>query len=197
LVCAAQHHLHHGVFHCAAVDGGVGVAAQLPLFGKQRFVGFSNYVNLWNDRQLWNSLWFTTKYALLVTPPIFLLGFGMALLVNRALPGVGLFRTAFFLPNVISFGAACLLWYYMLNDRIGVFNALLRGLGVIQGSVLWLAEYNTAMIAIVLMVVWKTSGGTMLLLLIGLQAIPDDLYQRRKWTARVRGRACALSRCRC
>lgn len=148
-----------------------------PLFGKHRFVGFANYVNLWNDNQLWNSLWFTTKYALMVTPPIFLLGFGMALLVNRALPGVGLFRTAFFLPNVISFGAACLLWYYMLNDRIGVFNALLRGLGVIQGSVLWLAEYNTAMIAIVLMVVWKTAGGTMLLLLIGLQAIPDDLYQ--------------------
>ena len=53
----------------------------------------------------------------------------------------------------------------------------MRQLGIIQGSFLWLADYNTAMIAILILVVWKASGGTMLLLLIGMQAIPEDLYQ--------------------
>jgi len=116
-------------------------------------------------------------YAILVTPPIFLLGFGMALLVNQGIRGVQFFRVVFFLPNVISFGAACLMWFFMLNDQIGVINVVMRQLGIIQGSFLWLADYNTAMIAILILVVWKASGGTMLLLLIGMQAIPEDLYQ--------------------
>lgn len=147
-----------------------------PLFGKHRFIGLGNYFTLVKDPQFWHALRFTTIYALLVTPPIFVLGFGLALLVNRGVRGTGLFRTAFFLPNVISFGAACLLWYYMLNDQIGIVNAVLRRLGLLHGSMIWLANYNTAMIAILLMVIWKTAGGTMLLLLIGMQAIPDELY---------------------
>ncbi len=147
-----------------------------PLFGKTRFIGLGNYVTLFRDPQFWRALRFTTAYALLVTPPIFLLGFAMALLVNRGLRGIGLFRTAFFLPNVISFGAACLLWYYMLNDQIGIINAALRRIGLLTGSMIWLANYDTAMLAIILMVLWKTAGGTMLLLLIGMQAIPDELY---------------------
>lgn len=151
-----------------------------PLFGKQQFIGLRNYTTLFNDAQFWSSLRFTAQYALLVTPGIFLLGFGMALLVNRPLRGVGLFRTAFFLPNVIGFGAVCLMWYFMLNNELGIINALLRQLGIISGSLLWLANYNTAMFAIILMVVWKTAGGTMLLLLIGMQGIPDELYEAAK-----------------
>jgi len=57
---------------------------------------------------------------------------------------------------------------------------LLRRLGIIQGSLLWLAKYDTAMVAIIIMVVWKTAGGTMLLLLIGMQSVPDDLYEAAK-----------------
>jgi multiple sugar transport system permease protein len=148
-----------------------------PLFGATTFLGFGNYAALVQDDAFWSSLWFTTRYALLVTPPIFLLGFGLALLVNAKLPAVGFFRTVFFLPNVVGFGAACLLWYFMLNDQFGVINATLRQLGLLDGSLLWLAHFDTAMLLIIVMVVWKTVGGTMLLLLIGMQAIPEDLYQ--------------------
>ena len=147
-----------------------------PLFGASRFTGVTNYITLFKDPLFWRSLGFTTLYAVLVTPPIFLLGFGMALLVNRGMRGVQFFRIAFFLPNVISFGAVCLMWYFMLNDQIGIINAILRQLHIIKGSLLWLADYNTAMFAILILVVWKASGGTMLLLLIGIQAIPEDLY---------------------
>ncbi|MEO7908553.1 MAG: sugar ABC transporter permease [Roseiflexaceae bacterium] len=148
-----------------------------PLFGATKFIGLANYTNLFKDPLFWRSLSFTTIYAILVTPPIFLLGFGMALLVNQGIRGVQFFRVIFFLPNVISFGAVCLMWFFMLNDQIGVINVILRQLGIIQGSFLWLADYNTAMLAILILVVWKASGGTMLLLLIGMQAIPEDLYQ--------------------
>ncbi len=148
-----------------------------PLFGETRYLGLGNYAAMLRDEEFWRSLWFTTRYALLVTPPIFLLGFALALLVNAKLPAVGFFRTVFFLPNVVGFAAACLLWYFMLNDQFGVINATLRRLGLLDGSLLWLANFDTAMLIIIVMVVWKTAGGTMLLLLIGMQAIPDDLYQ--------------------
>jgi multiple sugar transport system permease protein len=151
-----------------------------PLFGETSYAGLANYSALLRDEDFWVSLWFTTRYALLVTPPIFVLGFALAMLANQAFRGVGLFRTIFFLPSVVGFGAACLLWYFLLNDQFGVINAALRGLGLLDGSLLWLGSYDTAMLIIVVMVVWKTAGGTMILLLIGMQAIPDDLYQAAK-----------------
>ncbi len=151
-----------------------------PLFGPHKFIGMGNYTTLAKDPQFWRSFRFTAQYALLVTPPIFILGFAMALLVNRPMRGIGLFRTAFFLPNVIGFGAVCLMWYFMLNNELGIINALMRQLGLIQGSLLWLADYDTAMLAIIVMVVWKTAGGTMLLLLLGMQSIPDELYEAAK-----------------
>ncbi len=151
-----------------------------PLFGETSYAGLANYSALLQDEDFWGSLWFTTRYALLVTPPIFVLGFGLAMLANQAFRGVGLFRTIFFLPSVVGFGAACLLWYFLLNDQFGVINAALRGLGLLDGSLLWLGSYDTAMLIIVVMVLWKTAGGTMILLLIGMQAIPDDLYQAAK-----------------
>jgi len=162
-----------------------------PLFGAQSWLGLENYRAMLGDEAFWQSLWFTTRYALLVTPPIFLLGFVMALLVNRPLRGVGFFRTVFFLPNVVGFAAACLLWYFLLQDQFGVINASLRALGLLEGSFLWLADADRALAIIIVMVVWKTTGGTMLLLLIGMQAIPDDLYQAAMvdgagWWARLR-----------
>jgi multiple sugar transport system permease protein len=162
-----------------------------PLFGKTRFIGIDNFINLASDKQFWNSLGFTTKYALLVTPPIFVLGFLMALLMNQTLRWVGLFRTAFFLPNVISLGAACLMWYFMLNDQYGLINNLLRAVGWLKGSLIWFNEYEAGLAAIIFIIVWKTAGGTMLLLLIGMQGIPDELYEAAKvdgagWGQRLR-----------
>jgi multiple sugar transport system permease protein len=162
-----------------------------PLFGGTSWVGLGNYRAMLQDEAFWGSFWFTTRYALLVTPPIFLLGFALALLVNSKLRGVGVFRTIFFLPNVVGFAAACLLWYFLLQDQFGVINASLRSLWLLEGSFLWLADADRALAIIIVMVVWKTAGGTMLLLLIGMQAIPDDIFQAAMvdgagWWARLR-----------
>jgi multiple sugar transport system permease protein len=152
-----------------------------PLLGDSRFIGFQNYVDLFTrDTQFWNSLWFTTRYTLLVTPAIFILAFILALLVNLPLKAVGVFRTIYFLPAVIGLGTSSLLWVWLLNDRVGVINAILRGLGLIERPIIWLADTNYVMGAIIISIVWKTVGFTMVLLLTGMQAIPAELYEAAK-----------------
>jgi multiple sugar transport system permease protein len=152
-----------------------------PLLGESRFIGFQNYVDLFTrDTQFWNSLWFTTRYTLLVTPAIFILAFVLALLVNLPLRMVGVFRTIYFLPAVIGLGTSSLLWVWLFNDRVGVINAIMRGLGLIERPIIWLADTNYVMGAIIISIVWKTVGFTMVLLLTGMQAIPSELYEAAK-----------------
>jgi multiple sugar transport system permease protein len=148
-----------------------------PLLGKAKFIGLENYQSILQDQQFWDSLKFTARYTLIVTPAIFILGFILAMLVKTSLPGVGFFRTAYFLPVVIGFGASSLLWVWMLNDRVGVFDGLLMALKVIKVPVVWLGELDMALAAIIVSVVWKWTGFTMILLLGGLQSIPDEIYQ--------------------
>ena len=148
-----------------------------PLFGTPRFIGLQNYQNLVADQTFLASLGFTVKYTLLVTPLIFLLAFGLALLARQPFAGVGIFRTAFFLPVVIGLNTASLIWIWMLNDQVGIFDGILQGLHLIHSPIIWLATSNGALIAAVVMIIWKTSGLTMLLLLGGMQAIPEELYE--------------------
>ena len=148
-----------------------------PLLGSPRFAGLANYAALLHDESFWNALGFTTRYTLLVTPAIFVLAFGLALLVHRAVGFVGVFRTAFFLPVVIGMTTASLLWWWMFNDQVGIFSSLLMDLGLVDEPVQWLAEPGSALGSIVVMVLWKAAGFTMVILLVGMQAIPHDLYE--------------------
>ncbi len=148
-----------------------------PLLGSATFLGIQNYVDMARDGQFWSSLWFTTLYTLLVTPPIFILAFVLALLVNTALRGIGVFRTIYFIPVVIGLGTSSLLWVWLLNDRVGIINGLLLDLGLVERPIIWFVDRNLAMFAIIVSIVWKTVGFSMILLLAGMQAIPDELYQ--------------------
>jgi len=148
-----------------------------PLLGKPNFAGLANYLDLLHDESFWSALWFTTRYTLVVTPAIFLLAFILALLVHRAVRFVGIFRTAYFLPVVIGMTTASLLWWWMFNDQVGIFSAVLMDLGLIDEPVQWLGETNSALASIVVMVLWKAAGFTMVILLVGMQAIPQDLYE--------------------
>jgi multiple sugar transport system permease protein len=154
------------------------------LMGEHNFIGIQNYIDLLTrDSQFWNSLWFTTRYTLLITPAIFIIAFLLALLVNLPLRMIGVFRTIYFLPAVIGLGTSSLLWVWLLNDRVGAINAILKLLGLVDRPIIWLADPNYVMIAIIVSIVWKTVGFTMILLLTGMQAIPAELYE----SARVDG----------
>jgi multiple sugar transport system permease protein len=148
-----------------------------PLLGRPRFTWFANYALLMQDRSFWSSLLFTVKYTLAVTPPLFLVAFGLALLVQRRAPLVGAFRTAYFLPVVIGMAVASLLWVWLLNDQVGVISDVLMKLGIVREPLQWLDTTGSALAAIVGMVLWKASGFTMILLLVGMQAIPEDLSE--------------------
>jgi multiple sugar transport system permease protein len=147
-----------------------------PLMGTRSFIGLDNYVRLTTDQQFWTSLGFTTKYTLLVTPVIFILAFILAMLVNLPLRFVGVFRTAYFIPVVIGLSTSSLLWIWLLNDRVGVFDAILMNTGLIQKPIIWFGSLDLSMLSVIVSVVWKTVGFTMVLLLTGMQAIPDELY---------------------
>ena len=148
-----------------------------PLFGDRSYVGLENYAQLGKDRQYLKSLDFTFRYTLLITPPIFILGFILASLVRRNIRFIGIYRTIFFLPVVIGLGVSSLLWVWMLDDRIGIFNKLLLDFHLVPKAQLFLGRPNTAMNVVILSVVWKTVGFTMILLLAGLQGIPEELYE--------------------
>jgi multiple sugar transport system permease protein len=147
-----------------------------PLLGIPSFIGLKNYHTLITDSTFWQSLGFTTKYTVIVTPCIFLLAFVLALLVRLPKPGIGFFRTAYFLPVVVGLSTASILWVWMFNDQVGVFDGILLALKLIKNPVEWLADPTGALIAIIVMVVWKTVGITMLFLVVGMNAIPEEFY---------------------
>ena len=149
-----------------------------PLLGEPAYTGLDNYAALLGDSTFWDSLWFTTKYTILVTPPIFICAYILAHLVNSKMRWVGLFRTIYFLPVVIGLGTSSLLWVWLFNDQVGFFSFILSHLGVIKEPVL--TTPNTSLAGVIVMVVWKTVGFTMVLLLVGMQAIPTELYEAAK-----------------
>ncbi|MDH0910526.1 sugar ABC transporter permease [Rhizobium pusense] len=151
-----------------------------PLLGRRKFIGIENYVELLGDNQLWHSLGFTLLYTVLVTVAILAVAFPLALLVDRPLKSAGFFRTVFFMPVVIGFGAASTLWMWLLNPDSGVFSRLLQGLGLVDAAPRPLESFWPALAVIILMVVWKTAGFTMVILLTGLQSIPAEIVEAAK-----------------
>ena len=151
-----------------------------PLLGRKKFIGLENYRELLSDTQLWNSLGFTLLYTVLVTAAILAVAFPLALLVDRPLRSAGLFRTVFFMPVVIGFGAASTLWMWLLNPDSGVFSRLLLSLGIVDAAPRPLESFWPALLVIILMVVWKTAGFTMVILLTGLQGISQDVVEAAK-----------------
>ncbi|MDM9624812.1 sugar ABC transporter permease [Rhizobium sp. S152] len=151
-----------------------------PLLGRAKFIGLDNYIELMNDTQLWHSFGFTLLYTGLVTTAIFVVAFPLALLVDRPLRIAGFFRTIYFMPVVIGFGAASTLWMWLLNPDNGVFAQLLRGIGLIDSAPRPLQSFWPALAVIILMVVWKTAGFTMVILLTGLQSISSDVIEAAK-----------------
>lgn len=146
------------------------------LFGKEGFVGIDNYARAFADPQFLQSLFFTLKYTVVITPILVFGAFFLAKLVQWPRPGVGLFRSAYFLPFVVGLPAASYLWLWMFDDSIGIFNHVLRSLGLLDGSLIWLSTENGALAAVIVSIVWKTVGFSMILILAGLNGISSEIY---------------------
>lgn len=120
-----------------------------PVLGEKTFVFLDNYIKLFQDSQFWNSLLFTMKYAVFVTPCLFILAFILALMINGAFKGVNLFRSLYFAPVVISMTCCSMVWLWIYNDLYGVLNYLLQTLGIVQDPVLWMNSAKTSLPAVI------------------------------------------------
>ncbi|HEX4296868.1 MAG TPA: sugar ABC transporter permease [Devosia sp.] len=136
-----------------------------------------NFVSISGNQLFWPAVWFTIEYTVLVT--ILLLGFGLglALLVQAQTRWVGLLRTVFLLPVSLGLAAASLLAYGFFSPNIGPIEQALEAMGAGHGAILFLGTPLNALLSTSFLVVWKYAGFYMLILLVGLQEIPDDLYE--------------------
>jgi multiple sugar transport system permease protein len=149
-----------------------------PLLGEPTTNLPDNYTRIADNPLFVDSVLFTLKYTIIVTVALFGAAFGLALLVQRPRPGVGLFRTAFFLPGAVGFATASLLFYGLLSRDLGPLNPILSALGIIDHPVSWVSgSPNLALASSIGLVVWRFAGFNMLLLLTGLQSIPEELYE--------------------
>ncbi len=141
-----------------------------------RFIGLKNYANLLRDPLLWKAMGNTALFLFVGGPLTLGAGLAAALLVNSKLARAkGLFRTIFFAPYVTTLVAVAIVFRYLYHPRFGLIDRALALVGV--PPIDWLGDPRWAMPAIILLAVWKNFGYATLLLVAGLQSIPESLYE--------------------
>ncbi len=136
-----------------------------------------NFDSIWRNRLFWPAVVFTIEYTVLVTVLLIGLGLGLALLVQAQGRWVGALRTIYLLPVSVGLAAASLLAWGFFSPEIGPISPPLEQLGVIDGPIQFLGTPLNALLSTTLLVVWKYAGFYMLILLVGLQAIPEDVFE--------------------
>jgi multiple sugar transport system permease protein len=155
------------------------------LFSPPEFVGLENYVRLLgfhsengrlipNDPDFWRSLGNTLFYMLTI-PVNLLLAMTIASLLNEAIPWRGLFRTLYFLPVVCTLVAVAILWRWIFNPDYGLLNYFLGLIGIDGPG--WLASRAWAKPAIMIVMLWKGLGYSIVIYLAGLQTVPEELHE--------------------
>ncbi|MFS0963715.1 carbohydrate ABC transporter permease [Enterococcus durans] len=139
------------------------------------WISFANFQKIFQDEFFFVSLRNTLVYTFLYVPLGLIVALGTAILLNKKVKVTNLFRTFFYLPVLCSTVATATIWYWLLNPQYGLLNQLLRLIGI-DGPA-WLYSSNWAMTAIVIMSVWMTFGGNMMIFLAGLQGINPALYE--------------------
>ena len=148
-----------------------------PLLGDVEYVGLQNYTDMMGDTEFHQTIIQTLIYTVLVTPPLFFVGLGAALLIRRTNKLSSFFRTFFFMPLVIGFGSAAFLWYWLLDPGTGYIPQLLRDLGFGAMEKPILGYMPGALLAVILMVVWKFSSLQMILLMAAMQGIDPEVLE--------------------
>jgi multiple sugar transport system permease protein len=148
-----------------------------PLMGGTRWIGVRNYVRMFHDARFMAALQFTAYYTVVATIAIFAVAFPLAIFVEIQRQFVSAYRTIIFLPVVVGLATASLLWVWLANVDSGFVGPALKALGLVDKAPNLLATFDSAFLTIIVMVVWKIAGFTMIILLTGLQAIPADLTE--------------------
>ena len=159
------------------------------LYGGE-FIWFDNYLSLrilesgrwiWRgtlvDPDWWNAVWNTVRFAMTSVFFETILGLIVALVLNAEFKGRGLVRAAILIPWAIPTIVSAKMWAWMLNDQFGIINDIMLNLGLISQKIAWTASTDTAMTAVLIVDIWKTTPFMALLILAGLQMVPRDIYE--------------------
>jgi multiple sugar transport system permease protein len=136
------------------------------------FAGVENYTQALGDGRFWDAAWATVFFTVVSVAFEFAIGLGFALLMNQAFRGRGITRASILVPWVIPTVVSAQMWFFMFNITPGFVNSVLR-----TGDFNWLGQSPWAMVAIIFVDVWKTAPFVALLILAGLQTIPEEIYE--------------------
>jgi multiple sugar transport system permease protein len=136
-----------------------------------------NYLSIWKNALFGPAVVFTVEYTLIVTVLLIGLGLGLALLVQERGRWVDMLRTVILLPVSVGLAAASLLFWGFYSPSIGPISPILEQMGLIHEPISFLGTSMSALLSTSFLIVWKYSGLYMLIFLVGLQAIPDDLFE--------------------
>jgi multiple sugar transport system permease protein len=148
-----------------------------PTFGVRAPIGVDNYANILSDPKFATAVVFTVSYTFISSVAGIAISLGLALLIRPNFFGRTAIRAALFAPVTIGFAPAGLLWLSMSNTRTGIFPDVARNLGLLPEDFDWFSNTNSTLAVVVVMTIWKTAGLAMLVLLIGMDSIPSEIYE--------------------
>lgn len=167
--------------------------ASLSDLDARQWVGFANYVSVLRmpsgrmiydglllDPLWWGAVWNTVRFAVVSVTCETILGMVVALVLNAEFPGRGIVRAAILIPWAIPTIVSAKMWQWMLNDQFGIINVVLINLGLIDHKIAWTASADTAMAAVLIVDIWKTTPFMALLILAALQMLPREIIEVAK-----------------
>jgi trehalose/maltose transport system permease protein len=164
--------------------------ASLTDLEASQWVGFANYFSVLRmpsgrviydgllvDPVWWRAVWNTVRFAVISVTCETILGMIVALVLNAEFRGRGIVRAAILIPWAIPTIVSAKMWQWMLNDQFGIINDVLLRLGLISTKIAWTASADTAMFAVLIVDIWKTTPFMALLILAALQMLPQEIFE--------------------
>ncbi|WP_394893525.1 carbohydrate ABC transporter permease [Mesorhizobium sp. AaZ16] len=164
--------------------------ASLADLEANRWIGFANYFSVLQlpsgrviydgllvDPVWWRAVWNTVRFTVISVTCETILGMIVALVLNTEFRGRGIVRAAILVPWAIPTIVSAKMWQWMLNDQFGILNDILLRLGLISTKIAWTANADTAMVAVLIVDIWKTTPFMALLILAALQMIPTEIHE--------------------
>jgi len=140
------------------------------------WIGFENYEEILDDAVFWQALW-NTLYVIGSAPIGIALALGLALLVNSDIRGRDVYRTVIFLSYPLMTVAVAVIWRWMFDERVGLFNYVARSFNLVDTPIQFLNSFTWALPSVIVANIWQMLGFYMIILLTGLQNIPGNLYE--------------------
>jgi len=144
------------------------------IIGKADFIGLTNFITIFKDQEFYRTLWITVRYALFAVPLTIAIAFAIAISLNKPYKGVGIFRTVFYMPAIVSGVAVAIVFTWILDPSYGILNAVLGILGIKGPN--WLYDPNWVLPSYLLVTAWGASGG-LFIYLAALKDIPAELFE--------------------